>query len=127
MCSLEAGRGLGTNVCVPGGSSQNPQTHRVGGKPLHRDLSPSLRVIFTKASWGESRAPGSGVTGGKRTNNPPENTLTPLWDREAPAVPGAHQRAREVAGGLVPGGAAVAVLAHVQVVHEPVAVQETLP
>lgn len=26
-------------------------THSVGGRPLHRDRSPSCRVIFTKASW----------------------------------------------------------------------------
>lgn len=28
-------------------------THSVGGRPLHRDLSPSCRVIFTKASYGK--------------------------------------------------------------------------
>lgn len=89
---------------------------------------PSWRVIFTKASWGESRAPGTGVTGRRRTNNPPENTLTPLWDGETPAHGlSSYQCASEVGGGLVPGGAAVAVLADVQVVHEPVAVEETLP
>lgn len=29
------------SVCLAGGSGQNPHTHRVGGKPLHRDLMPS--------------------------------------------------------------------------------------
>lgn len=31
-------------------------THSVGGSPLHRDLMPSWRVIFTKASCGENAA-----------------------------------------------------------------------
>lgn len=30
-------------------------THSVGGSPLHKDLSPSCRVIFTKASYGTNK------------------------------------------------------------------------
>lgn len=61
----------------------------------------------------------------------PETPPYPSQDREGSAHPACarspYQCAGEVGGGLVPGGAAIAILADVQMVHEPVAVEETLP
>lgn len=85
-------------------------------------------MIFTKASWGESEHQGKRL----ESQEPPSAEIPmPSQGQGGPAPPACarnpYQRAGEVGVGLVPGGAAVAVLADVQMVHKPVAVEETLP
>lgn len=84
-------------------------------------------MIFTKASCGESAAPGGGWEGGRGESTPRTPPGTPDLARGDPRSP--YQGAGEACGGgsLVPGGAARAVLADVEVVHEPVAVEEAFP
>lgn len=84
-----------------------------------------------KSILGKVEHQGQGLKGGDGQAAPQQTPRPPLWDREAPAHPpcahSPYQCAREVGGGLVPGGAAVAILADIQMVHEPIAVEETLP
>lgn len=84
------------------------------------------RDLHEGVLWGERSARG-GWEGGRGASTPLTPPGTPDPTRRDPCSP--YQGAGEACGGvsLVPGGAAGAVLADVEVVHEPVAVEEAFP
>lgn len=131
-----------TNTCT----WNTPVTHSVGGSPLHRDLTPSLRVIFTKASW-EKQTPHR-VCPWELWSSKKIQTFWTSKDRSFPiqcfndVKPGdavlcwwewirgfwvSYQGATEVGWCFVPAGAAGPILTHIDVIHQAITIQEALP
>lgn len=89
-------------------------SHSVGGSPLHKDLSPSCREIFTKASYG--------------TNKHFWHILINFVSKAMLLLHSyTHQCPTEMCWGFVPAGAAGSILTHIDVIHQSVTIQETFP